>query len=389
MSNFDLRDGLSGIATEVRGVDLYDRALRRSAQIRRRRAAAAVLATAVAVVAISGATWRLAGDWAHPPMPGDSTTSTPPTTTPTTPAPTVSEPDPDILNTTLALPVWPAAAPDLGVGDCPVGPISVVDGLYFDDASGTTIGMSAPAILDLGDVTHYVVSVSCGGPGQGGHGQVLAYRLEGTEFTFVGRVVDTSVVTRSEGAWPFIMGVRADGDRSVIVELMVRLSVGTWPPEFTELTQERTYDWDGEQYRQSAGPTSFLTDADVSMTASDLVFGPAVEFCREGTITLTITNNEPSPLPRVDVALILPGLGESAVTACQRELPGQGRDSALVTMPDLAPGETRTVTATVVVDTRSTTDDATRFDGRPENYYADLRVGSQRTGETVPIVIRY
>ncbi len=398
MTDLDLRTGLAAIATEARPVDMYDRTLRRSRQIRRRRNAVASVAAMVAVLVVTGTTWRLLPGPGSAPMPPSGSPS--PTAGPTDPAtdePT--QPSTVLSNATLTFPDWPGPRDELGLGACPTGPITFIDNYYYDNATGTSLSVGDVVRVEAAGENHVVGVFSCGGPGQGSADQVLAYRAEGDGFGFVGSVVDTSVVTPAEGAWAFIGGL--DGDvETVTVPLMLRLSIGTSVPQYEELLQQRTYGWDGSGYVQTAGPTSFLTGPaiDLSLTASDLVFGPAVEFCRMGQIALTVTNNGTEPVADVEVALVLPGLGETYPGDCQMESTGQGRESALVPVGELGPGQSRTVTARVVVDTRNAPaydpsdpgPDQRRFEGsRPEAKYADLRVGDQRTGTTVVVTIQY
>jgi hypothetical protein len=234
--------------------------------------------------------------------------------------------------------------------------------------------------------THTVGVLTCRGPGEGSSAQVLAYRRDGDAFVLVGPVFDTSMVAPAEGAWAFVTGIAVAGE-SVVVDVMVRLSIGSSVPRFEEMTQQRTFTWDGTGYTQTAGPTSFLADpatVDLSLTTGSLAFAPAEGVCRTGTITLTITNRGASSVDGVAVALILPGLGERPVD-CPAP-PGQGLDSAMVEVGAIGPGQSRTVTATVVADSRG---DPGRFGGPPDRTYADLRVGDQRTGDKVQLAIEY
>jgi hypothetical protein len=228
----------------------------------------------------------------------------------------------------------------------------------------------------------------CGGPGEGSAAQVIAFRPDGAGFAVVDQIVDTAVVTAAEGPWAFITGLTASAG-SVTVDLRVKLLIGTSELTYGELAQQRTYTWNGSSYEQTAGPTSFLTPSTVnlSLTVSDLVFAPVDAFCRIGTMDLSVTNNGSAPATDVTVALVITGLGDPGVIDCEGDVAAQGIDSALFAIGTVAAGETKTVTATLVVDTRTVEPEPTRFDfGEP---FADLRVGDQRTGHPTAITIQY
>ncbi len=399
MSNVDLRIGLADIASQARPVDLYGRALARSRQLRRRRTAGAALAAAVAVLAVVGLTSQvLGGSNAAPgpvaPVTPTASPSPEPTDIPTDP-PAVLTP---LSNATLTFPDWPVVREEIGLGTCPTGPVTFVNNFVEETGTGTSLHVGPVLSVQVAGEAHLVATVSCGGPGQGSAEQVIAYRADGAGFTVVDKVVD-STVTPAEGALAYITGLTAGpAPGSVVVEHMLGLTIGTGHATYGMLSQHRTYTWDGSDYERTAGPASFLADptaVDVSVTASELVFGPPVEFCRTGTITLTVANNGSTAVGDVALALMLPGLGEGTVNAfaCSGVPDGQGIDSALVPVGLVMAGANRTVTATVVVDTRREADygpGVGRFEGGlPEMTYADVRVGEQRTGTTVRLTVRY
>ena len=389
MSNTDLRRGLAEIATEVWPVDLYERALQRSAQIRRRRVLTATLAASVAVVAISGTTWQLAGGSAQAPSPPAGSTA--PTSSGPTGEPTVTptlpvDPDPLRSAAVLTVPEWPALSARVA---CPTGELPFVEGRHDDLASGTVVSLLQTATITVPE-THYIGVFQCWASNAATNEppiavQVLAYRLGEAGLALVGTVVDPE--TGSEAGLSLVTAGLDEVSRDSI-SLHLNGIVGN-PPVPIGLYQHRTYTWNGDRYVQSDGPTSFFADIDVSMTVSELVFAPPVEFCRTGTMTLTITNDDDIALDDVWVGLILRGLGdgERAVRECQADPAqyDQAEDYVQARIGPVAPGEARTVTATVLVDTRAV--DPTRFAGG--GHFADLRVGQQRTGTEVPIVIRY
>ena len=388
MTDFDVRSGLADIATQVQPADMYDRVLRRSQQIRRRRAGLAALGAAVAVLLIGGTTWQLLPQAApappaDPSPPAETSPPLPQTSGPPTPRTALG-------NATLTLPAWPGPREEIGLGDCPTGPITFVDDWYHDDARGMHLTMLREVTVDVGDATHHVGLFMCRGPGEGTASQVVAYRATADGYALVGAIVDNSVVTHEEAELAFL-GLMSGGDGEVTVDVIAQLAIGTWPPEYSRLSQHRTYSWDGSQYVQSAGPTSFLTDrsaADLTLTTSELVFAPEVDGCRTGEMTITVTNNGSRAVSDIAVALLVRGSGEAATIDCPEVPATQGDDSSLVPVGTLNAGESRTIAVTMVVDMSMDPNDETRF-GLPSSRVADLRVGDTRYGTTVPIVIRY
>lgn len=388
MTDFDVRTGLADIATEVRPTEMYDRALRRSEQIRRRRAGLAALGAAVAVLVIGGTTWQLLPQAAPAPLPPAE--SSPPAESP--PPETSEPPTPRTAlgNATLTLPDWPGPREEIGLGECATGPITFVDDWYYDDVRGMHLTMVHEVTVDVGDATHHVGLFSCSGPGEGRASQVVAYRATADGYALVGAIVDNSVVTPEEGELGFV-GLIAGGEGEVTVNVIVQLTIGTWPPEYSRLSQRRTYSWDGSRYVQSAGPTSFLTDrsvADLTLTTSELVFAPEVAGCRTGEMTVTVKNNGSRAVSDIAVALLVGGSGEASAIACPDVPATQGDDSSLVPVGSLEAGESRTIAVTMVVDMTMDPNDETRF-GLPSTRVADLRVGDTRYGTPVPVVIRY
>jgi hypothetical protein len=287
----------------------------------------------------------------------------------------------------LTVPEWPALSARVA---CPTGDLPFVEGRHDDVASGAVVSLLQTATTSVPE-THYIGVFQCWASNAATNEppvavQVLAYRLGEEGLALVGRVVDPA--TGSEAGLSLVTAGLDEVSRDSI-SLHLNGIVG-YPPIAMGLYQHRTYTWDGDRYVQSDGPTSFWADIDVSMVVSELVFGPPVEFCRTGTMTLTITNNDDIALDDVWVGLILRGLGdgERAVRECQADPAeyDQADDYVQARIGAVAPGETRTVTATVLVDTRAV-DPPARFAGG--GHFADLRVGQQRTRTEVPIVIRY
>ncbi len=393
----DLRGTLAEIAGDARPVDLYERSLARSGQIRRRRRAGAVAAAAATVLAIGALTTQLLPtSGAAPPPPGQSLSASPSASPSPSPTSIDDEPSTPLSNATLTFPDWPGPVAELGLGTCPTGPVTFAENRYFDGEHNMFLHVGDVVSVHAGGEVHLVAQVSCAGPGEGSAGQVLAYRAEGGGFVLVGKVVDSAVVTAAEGPWGFLGGLESDGG-SVTVDVAVRLSIGTELPTLEQMTQQRSYAWNGSRYAQSGGPTSFLTGStvDLSASAGELVFAPAVGGCRAGTISLTVSNHRSAPVNDVAVALMLPGLGYRDINsaACPDLPSGQADESALVTVGSVGANSSRTVIATVVVDVDSGPfygPGVGRFEGGlPERLYADLRVGQQRTGDRVQLSVVY
>lgn len=384
MSDFDLRDQLSLIASEARPVDLYERTIRRSRQLRRRRAISAV-ATAVVVLAASVATWQLVPRSEAGPVPPGGPASPTVTQTPT-PRPVMNAGE--FVLTAFTFPDWPGPTEEIGLGECPTG-----SGIYLNRAYGATeVYLNSTVVeVDVGDAIHSVGSFVCSGPGIGSAGMVLAYRLQGGTLRLVDSIVDTTL-SPDEGVWaqiPEIAEGPTSGSIAVTIEAQ-RTVAGDWR-DYEVVRQQRVYTWNGSDYVQTGGLSSFRADpsVDLSVTPGDLVFGPVEGSCRTGRVRLTVTNNGSNPVADVAVMLGVPGLYSPPQFTCPETPQTQGYDSALVPVGTLAPGETRTVFGVVMAN--PAVGGAVRFNLPPGSYFAEVRAagGAQWAGDRVPFAVDY
>lgn len=130
---------------------------------------------------------------------------------------------------------------------------------------------------------------------------------------------------------------------------------GSAPPSSRTSTSRARLPGNGRAFTQIGGPRTFVADtsvAEISATASRLVFQPAEAGCRTGTMTLTVTNAEPQAASDVAAAVMLPAVPEPGEQ--RQEPPEQGYESVLARVGTLAPGEGRTVTVTVMRASPST-----------------------------------
>ncbi|HET8657487.1 MAG TPA: hypothetical protein VFM55_00635 [Micromonosporaceae bacterium] len=213
----------------------------------------------------------------------------PPAAAPTA-APTQQAPAPDgriplalLRNATLDIPAWPA--------DNMTGPSGR---LTFRDGEATPPSSIGPHVL-LRDVTYgdvdrdgaqeTLAEIDC--VIQGGSQQVVAF-----DRNAAGRIVTLGTVVATTGEVRTIDGssmrVLADGTISVKVADYQQCCGDETP----QLWQTRGYRWNGHEFRQVSGPTSFPVNPAVTETgvkAGPLVFGPAVDGVQRGTLTVTVS----------------------------------------------------------------------------------------------------
>jgi hypothetical protein len=215
----------------------------RSASRRRFRHKAAILAVAMTAGAgIGGTALTLADrgpDAAPRPVPSPSTSPpSPPPSSASSAASTPSAPDirtVDWTHTTLVLP------PNSDDRFCPTGRTTT-------DGTWTTVGdkrFSIGRALAFGDLTgdgaaEAVVPVSCAtGEGSGdGSGQLL-------------------VLTWRDGVWTGLDYVGPRGQDYPAAQITGQRLTASVHQRYGPAEQSRTYRWDGEQFVQVAGPTSF------------------------------------------------------------------------------------------------------------------------------------
>lgn len=229
---------------------------------------------------------------APPPTVGPTATvpATPtpaPTATPRAPAPDGRISLAELKNATLDIPAWPA---DNLRGRS--GPLTFVNGQVvsppdaaFPYARYIVILATAYGDVDRDGAQETLAQIGC--VIQGGSEQIVAFDRDAAgHIVTMGAVVATtgdlrtidmsSVYVPSTGTIPVRVGdfQRCCGDQT------------------PQLWQVRTYGWNGQEFRQVGGPTSFPVNPSVTETgvkSGELVFGPAVGGMRHGTLTVTVT----------------------------------------------------------------------------------------------------
>jgi hypothetical protein len=388
MSN--LNNALADIANRVKPVDLYERSLRRSAQIGRRRAAASIATGAMAVALVSVGAW---GILPHSGADAPTQPATAPTVT-ESPAPVMPTHDPntkvadagsELANATLNVPAWPRRG---ALGGCPEGRVTFKQRSRFstDHKREAQIASALPMKIDGNAV--YVVTLICQ-QAEGQVVQVVAYS-SGAEHALIGVVVATT------GEIDHISWV-ADATPDLIqVELDHQTVDGQMPPAYTLIFQTRFYTFQNGAFVQAGGPSTFAVDPSqhATVTPSSLDFGKAVAGCRTGTMTLTIQNTGSHALGGISAAVI----STEVMPRHTCEVPDtQGYHSAIVQVteagkvPSFAPGASKTVTVTIVIPDRPGLS-GTRVD-QPENF-VQLRVidasgQPQYFEDKVPFVITF
>lgn len=400
MTGKDLRSFLAEIATDARPVDLYDRAVRRSREIRRRRHAGTALAAGAAVLVIAGTAWQMLPSPGSAPQPaspstqpdGTPTATTTPEVTPTLDVtPTLTQTDPgvqfhELSNATLAVQGWPHRERDGELGVCPTGNLAFERNGHR--SGDMWVSLHSLVTVQVPGQTHLVVVVECSGPYEGiTRGMVLAYREDGDGYALVGKVTDTTLAP-GEAEDAYVSRLVA-GQASVTAEIRADLIGGSDPPGYGRLVQERTYAWNGSSYAQTAGPTSFRVDdsVDLALTVSDLSFGAAdAQGCRTGTVTVTVANDGSTAVADVAVLVKVHGLyapGEGFVN-CPGSSDIQRGDHAVALVGTVQAGQSRSATITVVQDPTYT-----RPSGSSDTYTATVRVGTQWTSFDAQATVRY
>ncbi|MFE9653863.1 hypothetical protein [Micromonospora sp. NPDC006431] len=334
-------------AVQPAGPDTVRRTVRR----RRRRtavatAAAVVLAVAIPVAANAGLDRRSG----PPPVPAETRSPTPSATTPS-PAPSPSaSPTPSTVGPTPAAPDGRisraqllAARVDLPAWlpgpVCKAGPTRIAaryrtegDVLLEDLAYGDVDGDGAVETVALLRCSVF----------QRGPSQVVAFDRD-----TAGRIVTLGQVTRSDRPTPeWLLATQVTSRGTVRVEMADISPGGGWSLDWSQ-RQWRGYRWTGKRFTQVEGPTSFGPNqhlADLSVTASDLAWGPKeADGTRTGTITVTVRNLSRVPAGLVEVHLRMqPGATADGGdwSACQNPPPPD--DALSCRFGPLGPGATRT-----------------------------------------------
>lgn len=314
--------------------------------VRRRRRVRTAGAVAATVAAVTGAVALLGG----PVPPPD--TGTPPTTlatastdrssgpvsTPPSPgqSPTAAAPvsQAELATATVDLPAWSQRA-------CPSGRFAFNGASTRSGTVTVTVGQVAHPDIDRDGVPETAVVVTCRE-----EAQVVVFGRDPA-----GTIITVGQVVRTGGAIRAVFAVRADGPR-------VSVEVGDYrgccgEPADLPQHQWRDYAWTGQGFQQVEGPRSFPPNpnvADLSLSASDLVWGPDNGGTQYGTVTVTIRNDGPGAPGRATLEFALGG-DTYLYQETLHELDGWngctvGSESTRATCPVTVPpaGQSRTLT---------------------------------------------
>jgi hypothetical protein len=194
---------------------------------------------------------------------------------------------PDVLrNATIDVPAWPT---DNLTGLS--GRIAFRNGQVLVPADGTfpferhmIIGAVTYGDLDHDGATETVAQISA--VIQGGGVQLVALDRDRA-----GHIVTIGTVVAATGAIRDIDGAATRVTGGGVVEARVSDFQRCCGDETPQNWQKRGYSWDDSRFRQTTGPVSFPPNPSVTETgfdAGDLVFGPAVDGVRHGTLTVTV-----------------------------------------------------------------------------------------------------
>ncbi len=251
----------------------------------------------------------------------------------------------ELCDATLTVPAWPNRP------DCPSGPVHFTNGSHFIRSSFfLSLGArnlasdadTAYADVDRDGRSETLLLLSCGG--EQWISQVIALRR-----TAAGAAATLGQVVATGGAIKRLMTVSGNPDGTVGVEV-ADWNGGLGDDGSLAQRQWRTYRWDGHQFTQVAGPTSFPVNprvTDLTVTASNLAFGSATQAGRTGTMSVTVRNLGPSTAPYL-VQVTVPSYAQPSPLAygCREETFASPVRLVTCTGEALRAGESNTLTLT-------------------------------------------
>ena len=259
---------------------------------------AATTLAALVVAAPVAAYAAIGGDSHGPPaVPGDSPSATSTDVT-ASPAPSASPTDTvsaapdgriskaDLGKARLDIPTWPKGFDD----GCPTGSVKFTDGKA---GNGIEALQGDPVFVDVDHdgAQETVVLVSCSP--QGSDYQVVALDRDTTgKIVTLGKVLGSAGNTGKQGSDIMTIWAVQAGDNG-----QVRVDVGEYRPccESAQASQHqwRTYGWNGNQFTQTDGPTTFGANpnvTDLAITADRLTMTKQGDGSWAGTLRVTIHN---------------------------------------------------------------------------------------------------
>jgi hypothetical protein len=240
-----------------------------------------------------------------------------------------------LSNARLDVPARPS-----GFESCAQGPRTT----FANGRAGemTVIGMAVEADVDHDGDVDVVAGIDCS-PGEGFYRQLVAFhrRADGT-FTTIGLVAQP-IDSANEDDIQNVYGVTFTAAGEMRVEVGDHHTRATEGGEFLiGVRQVRTYDWNGTEFVQTTGPTSFVVPpgtVDLSVAASPMTYTKPIKGKRNGTLTVTIRNDGPAAVSNVSVLLAMSG-GPTAATCAEPV----GTSAITCPIARLEPGTTTTVT---------------------------------------------
>jgi hypothetical protein len=357
MSDFDLDALLAGAVNEYQRHTLPQikpagtAVAHATATHRKRVRTAAISAIALIVIAVPITAYAATEhDHNGPPTIGSSQSASPPpsaspsaspSSTPSAAATTLPPiTQQELSNATLDLPAW--------TGDwsfCPHGRVTLHNGTiawnWTGGFSGGQANLRKTASFDVdGDGSLDTVAIFLCAISNPGGELAVAFR----------RANDGSIQTMGAIAADVhqIQDVRAGTDGAV--DLQVSDLAGTDDVAYLQqIIQWRTYRWTGSEFDQSDGPTAFtVSRPELTATLSDLVYNPAVNGRRTGTLTISVHNGGTAPVTDASMAFELK-IAQTVTPTCQQLNTSDG-PSGLCALPSIAPGATGTLTLTLSAD---------------------------------------
>ena len=249
----------------------------------------------------------------------------------------------EVCNATVNIPGW------IDTDDpCPHGPVKLSAGRFPEPRDNELEGASKVVIADVdrdGRADAIVLATCAMGDPPTQEVFVVVRGASGGLRT-VGKVVGPG------NGIGKILDIAANPDGSVKALVSeVRGSVESAIAQ--EVSQWRTYAWNGRAFAQTAGSTSF--DADTSatlltMSARSIVFAKPNGKQRTATLTVRVTNSGGTPATAVGV-LFAPGEGLSQLIGGSCPGGGDLRGHRPCPVGDIAPGESATVVITLTLAT--------------------------------------
>ncbi len=318
MSEFDVeptvREAFAGYRTALPGLRPTLHPAGGVAEVRaiarhRRQVRTAVVATLAAIMVagpVAGYAAMRDGHRAGPahPAPSASTSrSESPSASPT--ASRAAAPDgritvTELMRSALYVPAWSKPS------NCRSGRLDFAAMPTANAGDGQYLWIDKTVYTDLdGDGAQETVAIIWCSPGQALVGQAVAFDRDNT-----GKIVTLGQVVAPQPAQDH--GIRTlfdlrTGDAGTVDVQVADLVPCCGVSRNMAEQQWRTYGWDGSAFQQVDGPTAFtprVPATKLSVTVSELRFGPLSGGVRHGTVTVTVRNTGTAAAPGVVVGLL-------------------------------------------------------------------------------------